>query len=333
MTVSVAQLRHAKNAVIGSPSAKRAVAQDDSFVRLCVDALSSQLEIRIEAAHVISSLSYGSPPALAALLRAGAHQALLYAISRLRPTDPAPLCAAFTRALRALTVSLAELVGPHHWGLSPDYSKASIRNDAKNALDLIFQTDSLDVYLPLLSSSLSTSTPTPASRIPASASTSIAQLLASGIRTDAHRTAVTEWLPPSERAKEVRSNGSRRWEKASATSANSSAKYGGWVAMALTGLIKCKDVKLQEAVLYALANLAKDNLTVSLALAKHSLTVIQLAKSRPTEIKLAASLWYVSLSDSSPHSYCTPKRNPHIPRQLSPTSIPHLQRYRRLLRT
>ena len=56
----------------------------------------------------------GSPQALSSLLRAGAHQALLYAISRFGPTDPAPLCAAFARALRALTVSLAELVGPHH---------------------------------------------------------------------------------------------------------------------------------------------------------------------------------------------------------------------------
>ena len=80
----------------------------------------------------------GSPQALSSLLRAGAHQALLYAISRFGPTDPAPLCAAFARALRALTVSLAELVGPHHWGLSPDYSKSSVRGDAKNALDLIF---------------------------------------------------------------------------------------------------------------------------------------------------------------------------------------------------
>jgi hypothetical protein len=86
-----------------------------------------------------SNTGKGSPQALSSLLRASAHQALLYAISRFGPSDPAPLCAAFARALRALTVSLAELVGPHHWGLPPDYSKSSVRSDAKNALDLIFQ--------------------------------------------------------------------------------------------------------------------------------------------------------------------------------------------------
>lgn len=66
--------------------------------------------------------------------------------------------------------------------------------------------------------------------------------------------------------------------------------------------------------MYALANLAKDNPTVALALAKHFpdkgapapvlSTVIQLAKSKPTEIKLAASLWCASLLPlaSLPHS-------------------------------
>lgn len=97
-----------------------------------------------------SDAGKGSPQALSSLLRAGAHEALLYAISRFGPTDPAPLCAAFARALRALTVSLAELVGPHHWNLPPDYSKSSVRNDAKNALDLIFQVNQVFLFTSVL---------------------------------------------------------------------------------------------------------------------------------------------------------------------------------------
>ncbi|KAK2459445.1 hypothetical protein APHAL10511_008556 [Amanita phalloides] len=299
MTINVASLKQVKNAVIGNPSAKRLFAEDEGFVRLLVDALDGQPDIRTEAAHVIASLSYGEPQALSTLLHAGAHHAILHAISSFRPDLPFPLRAAFARALRTLSVSLADLVGPPQWGLPPDYSRVNFRTDAKNALDSFFQTDSLDIFLPLLSSISPLPTGTSSNPLRPGTVTSIAQLLASAVRTDAHRTAIVDWIPPSERAKDSRSNGSRRWEKASATSANSSAKYGGWTVMTLSGLIHSKDAKLQEAALYALAALAKDNPTVALSLAKHSpdkdapsilSTVLRLARSKLAEIKLAASL-------------------------------------------
>ncbi|KAF8634530.1 hypothetical protein AX15_000830 [Amanita polypyramis BW_CC] len=291
--VSVASLKQVKNTVIGNQSAKRQIAQDDPFVRMLVESLNGPSQtpnddVRIEAAHIISSLSYGSPQALSTLLRAGAHQAILYAISRFELANPVLLRAAFARSLRTLTVSMAELVGPPQWGLTPDYSKLSVRDEAKRALDLMFQTDSLDIYLPLLSASSA-----------ASITTSIARLVASGVRIDSHRTAITEWLPPSERIKDNRANGSRRWEKASTTNFNSPAKYGGWIVMVLTGLIQSRDIKLQEAALYALATLAKDNIAVAVSLTKHSpdrdtpsvlSTILHLSKSKPTEIKLAACL-------------------------------------------
>ena len=44
-----------------------------------------------------------------------------------RPTDPALLCVAVNRAVRALAVSFAGLVGLR---LPPDYSKASVQSDA-----------------------------------------------------------------------------------------------------------------------------------------------------------------------------------------------------------
>ncbi|PFH46706.1 hypothetical protein AMATHDRAFT_154006 [Amanita thiersii Skay4041] len=306
-TINVSNLKKVKNSVIGNPSAKRQMAQDEAFIRKLVESLNrlspetvlepqgSQDDMRIEAAHIISSLSYGPANALATLLHAGAPQAILYAISRFGPTDPAGLRAAFARALRALSTSMADIVGPSQWGLSPDYSGMSIREEATRAVDLIFHTDSLDVYLPLLSTSLSspsTSTPT---------STSIAQLLASGIRTEAHRTVISEWLPPADRASNSRAaNKSRRWEKASITaSANSPIRYGGWVAMTLSGLLASRDIKLQEAALSALAALAKDNPSVAIPLTKAPLDregpsvlskILMLSKSKPIDVKLAACL-------------------------------------------
>lgn len=133
--------------------------------------------------------------------------------------------------------------------------------------------ESLDIYLPLL---IDTSIQT---------STSIAQLLASVIRNPVHRTIVTDWLPPSDRLKEVK--GKRGWEKPDTTNSNAPGRQGGWVARNLIILLKKKDTKvrknimrlinefiglcqLQEAALAALAALAKDNLGVSNILTRSS---------------------------------------------------------------
>jgi hypothetical protein len=79
----------------------------------------------------------GSPEALRSLLHANAHQAFLYAISRFGPSEPTATKAAFARALRAIAVACAELVGPSQWGLRDDSSP--VREDAKLALDYFFQ--------------------------------------------------------------------------------------------------------------------------------------------------------------------------------------------------
>jgi armadillo repeat-containing protein 8 len=125
-------------------------------------AAGSQDDIRVEAAQVITSLSYGaqsllrtpfrvvipdvplsffslsgSPEALRSLLLSNAHQAFLYAISRFSPSEPPATKAAFSRALRALAVACAELVGPSQWGLRDDSSP--VRDDAKLALEYFFQ--------------------------------------------------------------------------------------------------------------------------------------------------------------------------------------------------
>ena len=88
----------------------------------------------------------------------------------------------------------------------------------------------LDIYLPLL---IDTSTQT---------STSIAQLLASAVRTAEHRSIVTDWLPSSDRIKEVK--GKRGWEKPDTTNGKAPGRLGGWVARNLVGLLKSKDIKV-----------------------------------------------------------------------------------------
>lgn len=71
-------------------------------------------------------------------------------------------------------------------------------------------------------------------------STSIAELLASTIRDQLYRTAVSEWLPKAERRKEVK--GKRGWEKTEAV--NASSHSGGWVASKLVALLRKKDSKV-----------------------------------------------------------------------------------------
>ena len=44
------------------------------------------------------------------------HHAILYAISHFTKADPLLLHAAFSRALRALSASIADIVGPSLWG-------------------------------------------------------------------------------------------------------------------------------------------------------------------------------------------------------------------------
>ncbi|TFK37457.1 armadillo-type protein [Crucibulum laeve] len=320
MTISplnTASLKKVKNTVIGNPLAKLQLAQDERFIRTLVECLNAPTsspdpqssttndDIRIEAAHVISSLSYGSEEALAALLRAGAPQAFLFAISHFNASDSLQLRSAFTRALRAVAASIADIVGPSQCCLKAD--KSIIRTEAKEALSYLFQIDSLDIYLPLLSSSHST------------VSTSIAQLLAASIRSPEDRRAIAEWLPLADRQKEVKTR--RGWEKTAAVNANAPSRQGGWVARELAGLLNSRDLKLQEAALSALAALAKDNVGVATALAKPSAdrdvpsvlsTVLLLTKTRAIDIQLAGCLCATHIIRASTPSYSSLSEDPSV---------------------
>ncbi|KAF9545167.1 hypothetical protein CPC08DRAFT_823953 [Agrocybe pediades] len=288
-TINVANLKSIKNAVIGNPLAKAEISRDELFVSTLVDCLNAasdedkafQNALRAEAAHVIASLSYGSEQALGTLLQANAPHAFLYAISHFTASDSNALRSAFSRGLRALASSIADVVGPSMWGLRPEQS--TIRNGAQQALNYLFQTESLDIYLPLLISTNSTT----------AVATSTAEVIALAVRSEGHRRLVTEWLPPAERQREVKSK--RGWEK----TASSASAAPPWVVRQLLNLLgdshKEKDSKLVEAVLSALAALAKENPAVANSLAKASdplplVNILAFTKSRAVDVQLAACL-------------------------------------------
>ncbi|KAF8658905.1 hypothetical protein AX16_001949 [Volvariella volvacea WC 439] len=202
-------------------------------------------------------------------------------MSKLTPTDPISLRSAITRAFRTLSVSLADVVGPSQWGLR--LQRSFIRDQAKYVLSVIFHTDMLNIYLPLLMD--------PSSQV----SISIAQLLGGTMRTQEHRTAVAEWLPPAEKEKQAKAK--RGWEKPAIIGLNAPNRLGGWVAKHLTDVLKGRDNKLHEAAVLALAALAKENTPVASALAKSTpdqpsalSVVISHSRSRSTDVQIAACL-------------------------------------------
>ncbi|KAJ3492991.1 hypothetical protein NLJ89_g11120 [Agrocybe chaxingu] len=331
LTVSIASLKRTKNIVIGNPLAKVQIVQDELFVSTLIDCLnppnddvppspsskSAQDLLRIEAAHVVASLSYGSEEALGTLLRANTHHALLYAVSRFTKADGVALRAAFSRALRTLASSLAEVVGPSLWGLRPETS--IIRSEAQQALDQIFLIESLDIYLPLLVPGTTPSQP-PTSSVPICT----AQMLANTIRTPAHRRAVIEWLPPADRQREVKSR--RGWEK---TSTLTGTVPPPWVVRQLLVLLgggeNERDAKLVEAVLSALAALARENAVVANFLVKGAsereyvpplAQILAYTKSRSVDVQLAACLCITHTLRASAHY-----SNPYPPLSPLPSSM------------
>ncbi|KAI0748470.1 ARM repeat-containing protein [Daedaleopsis nitida] len=301
-TLNVPSLKTVKNAVIGNRTAKGSYGRDEIFVSRLVECIndppttpgeteSSKENIRVEAAHIIASLSYGSPDALRTLLRLNASHALLYAVSTFQPSDSASLRAAITRALRALAAAIAEAVGPSLWGLSATVS--DLRPEAKGALEYFFQPEVLDVYIPLFND------PSPQVGV------AVAQLVASTVRDPLHRLRVSDWCPPGERAMETK--GKRGWEKRDLT--KSPSRQGGWTARTLAALLHHKDTKLQEAALSALASLAKDNETLATRLAKAPpgqesvlATVLSLCRSRTIDLQLAACLCATNIVRASSQS-------------------------------
>ncbi len=121
-------------------------------------------DLRIEAAHILASLSYGmiqpsissylllsntnsfthsygsrlgSTDALRTLLRANALQSLLLAISHTTPSTSPSLRAALARALKTLGSAIADVIGPAQWGLQEDHP--DIVEEARGALEALFQ--------------------------------------------------------------------------------------------------------------------------------------------------------------------------------------------------
>ncbi|KAH9945789.1 ARM repeat-containing protein [Epithele typhae] len=287
-TLDIPTLKAVKNSVIGNRTAKGSYGRDEAFVsrydfplKHCprIKAEVSTTDVRIEAAHIIASLSYGSPDAFRTLLRVNALQALLYAVSAFGPSDSAALRGALARALRALSCAIADVVGPSQWGIAPSVS--DMRAEAKAAVDYLFQPEVLDLYIPLLVD------PSPQVDI------AIAELLSSSVRDSCHRLKVSAWCPPAERKAEAK--GKRGWEKRDPT--KSPSRQGGWIARTLVALLQRKDVKVQEAALSALASIVKDNESLAARLSRSPpgqepplSTIMVLAKSRNTDLQLAAVL-------------------------------------------
>ncbi len=119
------------------------------------------IQIRIEAANILASLSRGeigsysqtlvSSPysahkslgplhSVQGIIAAGVPTALLTAIRDLRPSDPERLRAALVRALRTVCVAVAESACTFYE--LPEYD-IEMRSDARGMLDYLFQVTSL----------------------------------------------------------------------------------------------------------------------------------------------------------------------------------------------
>ncbi|EJD53296.1 ARM repeat-containing protein [Auricularia subglabra TFB-10046 SS5] len=288
--VPVEDLRRTKNAIIGNPTAKSALAANDTMIPLIVDQLDaggleddSATAVRVEAATIVASLAVGSQEALRGLLRAETHKALFYAISELTPSAPTRLKDALTRALRAVGVAVAETVGPSLWQLGPGSYLA--REDARVALEEFFHDAALDIYMPLVEDR---SVPT---------ANAVCSMLASILRVQSHRTVVSDWLPPKDRAQES-SRTKRGWEKPD-VKPNAPRRQGGWLARALVRILhEQKDQRLLASALNALAALCKDNPSVAEVFIKvippdthvPFANIMSFAKSRNFEVQLGACL-------------------------------------------
>ncbi|KAJ2911973.1 hypothetical protein MD484_g8439, partial [Candolleomyces efflorescens] len=320
---TVSDLKKVKNSVIGNPLAKDGIVRNEELMRRLIESIADSAnetheEVKVEAAHIVASLSYGSEIALSALLKLNTPYAFVFALSKLFPEGSTTLRAAYARALRALVSSIADVVGPSEYGLRPE-TPASLRLDTKEALDGMFSLDTLDVILPLLLS------PSPQVQTP------VVQLIASATRSSVHRIILVSWLPPDERRKEQGKAKKRGWEKLSASSLSGSPVSPGasptsasWIVKVLVMLLartKNTDAKLQEAVLLAMAALSKENASVAVALGRgvglgpdvHGVAplalILSYTKSRNVDVQLAACLCPPSTSSGSTTNSTPTKRS------------------------
>lgn len=146
-SLTLPPLKKVKNTVIGNPLAKFLIAQDDAFIRMYVPPVSFLCSVlmtqkpgcrptetpnhstndalRLEVAHAIASLAYGSEPSLAALLAPGrtcpplrprhvhlSTYSLTFSSSTSYLSSSPALRSTLARALRAVIVALADIVRP-----------------------------------------------------------------------------------------------------------------------------------------------------------------------------------------------------------------------------
>ncbi|GJJ12063.1 hypothetical protein Clacol_006304 [Clathrus columnatus] len=273
-----------------------------------MDAAREHEEICIEAANIISSLSYGSFEALKSLVANRLQRSLLYALSYNIPLQSNSTVSALTRALKTYSTSVADAVGPSLWGLQ-DMETNDLKVEASSALDEVFeasllfanpylvadyenfmQISSLDIWLPLL---LSSST---------QISLSIMWIVGNCVRNQYYRDTLIHWLPSTERPKE--SKGKRGWEKPD-IKINGPNRGGGWLIRNLYDFIQSKDFKVQEAALTALAALYKDTPSV-VTFMRRSLPegdglhpFVILTRSRNPDVQIAACLCIANMTRAS----------------------------------
>ncbi|KAF6745225.1 hypothetical protein DFP72DRAFT_1077675 [Ephemerocybe angulata] len=264
--MSVQDLKRVKNSVIRNPVVKTALSRDAALVE-CVDLASVAgtvgNEIRVEAAHIIASLSYGSESALEMLLRLQTPRILIFALSQFTPTDPLPLRTALARVLRDIVASVAEIVGPREYGLRPE-TTGPMQMETKEALGLIFAIETLDIVLPLLLS------PSPQLATP------IVQLLASPTRSAHHRATLSSYLRPIERiATHPAKSMKRGWEKIASPTLPCASLPGAIATSPIAGAGGggeggggAGSTALQEATMLGLVALAKENAGVAVPLAR-----------------------------------------------------------------
>ncbi|KAF9053450.1 hypothetical protein BJ165DRAFT_1591247 [Panaeolus papilionaceus] len=297
VVLTLDNLKVLKNTVIGNPQAKKQLASDILLVQRLIECLNLNREdgydkthldaTRTEAAHVVASIGYSSSPTLSTLLRTSALRSLLYAISRFTPADSITLRAAFSRALRVLASSVADVVGPSQWGLQVEELDGSLRAQAKDALDGLLQLEALDIYLPLLAIGSGSH----------AIITSTAYMISSIIRSPVHRRLMTEWVPPHERQREIKSR--RGWEKAAAVGGPGAGIP--WVAKRLLDVVLMApqgDAKVIEAALLALSSLAKENPPIASFIAKSAdresvpplANILAFTRSKSVDVQLAACL-------------------------------------------
>ncbi|CAK5284745.1 unnamed protein product [Mycena citricolor] len=299
-------------------SAPRSPADPDTHLRTGPDSVLETL-LRANAPHalVCAIASAAAPPASSSSSSSSAAQPKIRSLSSDEPR------AAATRALRTLAVRLADCVGPAAWGLREDPdsdvvleadetdsqhgqqpgseigsggvpeggTRIRVRDLAGVALDWLFEPESLDVLLPLL-------TPAQSSKPTA---TSVAQMLGFALRRAEHRAAVVAWVPSGGTSVTAATpttptaTRNRGWEK---PAPDGDGEAGGWVCRTLLGLVgqcantNARDRKLVEAALWALGAVAKDEPSVAGAVGEASLAcVLMLAKTvEAVDVQVAACL-------------------------------------------